>query len=41
MSRICPNTNTIPRLHQIGMRIEASVHQRDGYAFAGESGIGV
>ena len=38
---VCPNTNAISRLYQIGMRIEASVHQSDGYAFAGESGIGV
>jgi hypothetical protein len=38
---VSPNTNAISRLHEIGMRIEASVHQSDGYTLAGESGIGV
>ena len=41
MGGVGPNTNAISRLYQIGMRIEASVHQSDGDAFAGESGIGV
>ena len=41
MRGVSPNSNAISRLHQIGMRIEAGVHECDGYAFAGESGIGV
>jgi len=38
---VCPNTNAISRLNQVGVWIEAGVHHCDGYAFAGESGIGV
>jgi hypothetical protein len=38
---ISPNSNAISRLHQIRMRLEAGVYERDGYAFTGESGIGV
>src|SRR5271166_2290839 len=36
-----PNTNAIVRPHQVGMGIESGVHQRNGYALARESGIGV
>src|SRR6266567_2458304 len=38
---ICPNTNAIPRLNKIRVRIEAGIYQSDGYAFSGESWIGV
>src|SRR5258708_34912106 len=38
---VSPSANAIPGLNQIGMWIEAGVHQRDGYAFSGESWIGV
>jgi hypothetical protein len=41
MGRLCPHTNAISRLHQIGMWIKASVHQSDGYSLAGESRVGV
>jgi len=41
MSRVSPNANAILGLNQIGVWIEAGVHQSDGYAFARESGIGV